>query len=422
MSIINFYKNYHLKESKTFCMLPWIHIHSSPSGKGSACCISESNSKNGIADTSTSTFMEILNSEKMIKLRKDMMLGIPNSECEKCYAHDDSNLQSSRVMMNSEFQEFYSEAMDYTNEDGTLNNFKMRYFDIRFSNICNFKCRTCGAGFSSQWEQEDLKNKVEYARVYDKGNSQLLLDQLMEQVPNLKTLYFAGGEPLITEEHYLVLEELIRIKKTDVFLRYNTNLSNFKFKDKDILSLWKHFEHKVSIYASIDHYGERAEYIRHGTDWGVVESNLHAVKKNRKFLNLQLNTVLSVFNFLTIGDFYEYLVDKKLYLPTDDPYTLYGMSTPEHFTTHILPTRHKLQGIENLEKAISSLSNKGFKQDAINNLKNAIPWATLYNTWEQRRVAFKKEIARIDKIRGEDFRKVFPELADLMDDKRIINI
>jgi hypothetical protein len=35
----------------------------------------------------------------------------------------------------------------------------------------------------------------------------------------------------------------------------------------------------VDIYASIDHYGERAEYIRHGTDWGLVESNFLQAKK-----------------------------------------------------------------------------------------------------------------------------------------------
>ena len=44
---------------------------------------------------------------------------------------------------------------------GRIIKFRMRYFDIRFSNICNFKCRTCGSAFSSQWEARRLKSQEE---------------------------------------------------------------------------------------------------------------------------------------------------------------------------------------------------------------------------------------------------------------------
>ena len=128
---------------------------------------------------------------------------------------------------------------------------------------------------------EDLKNNLPYARIYPKNDNPDFLKEIIEQVPNFKTAYFAGGEPLITEEHYILLEEMIRTGASNtVSLRYNTNLSNFKFKDKDILSLWKHFKKKIDIYASVDHYGERAEYIRHGTNWATVEENLILAKKH----------------------------------------------------------------------------------------------------------------------------------------------
>ena len=86
---------------------------------------------------------------------------------------------------------------------GRIINFRMRYFDIRFSNICNFKCRTCGSAFSSQWEQEDLKSQSEsgvphYAMEIEKGNSKEFLRNVIQQVPNFEVAYFAGGEPLIT--------------------------------------------------------------------------------------------------------------------------------------------------------------------------------------------------------------------------------
>ena len=49
---------------------------------------------------------------------------------------------------------------------GRIINFRMRYFDIRFSNICNFKCRTCGSAFSSKWEQEDLESRIRIRRAH----------------------------------------------------------------------------------------------------------------------------------------------------------------------------------------------------------------------------------------------------------------
>jgi MoaA/NifB/PqqE/SkfB family radical SAM enzyme len=419
VNILKFYKNFNLNESKSFCMAPWVHIHSNPSGVAAPCCIAESGATTGgVGNTRTQSIMEAVNSVKMNNLRKDMLTGVLNPECIKCHNHERQQVLSSRNMLNNEFQEFYDECMENTNIDGSLKEFKMRYFDIRFSNICNFKCRTCGAGFSSKWEQEDLKSGVGYARIYPKNDNPNFLQEVLDQVPNMKTAYFAGGEPLITEEHYILLEEMIRLGKTDIFLRYNTNMSNFKFKDKDIMSLWKQFKNGIDIYASIDHYGERAEYIRHGTDWALVEENLIKAKKT-KFIKLRMNTVLSAFNFLTIGDFYQYLVDKGLYTAADPTYTLYNMSTPDLFTCHILPDEYKLKGKESLERAIALLESKKFRKEPVTQLLDALPWAMLYNTWGKHRYAFRSEVKRVDKLRAEDFSKVFPELAPLLDfDKR----
>jgi organic radical activating enzyme len=316
-------------------------------------------------------------------------------------------------MINTEF-EHQHDVINSTKKDGSLKEFKMRYFDIRFNNICNFKCRTCGSGFSTQWEQEDLKNKVWNARVIPKNDNKKFLAEVVDQIPYMETAYFAGGEPLITEEHYILLEEMIRSGNTGINLRYNTNLSNLKFKDKDLLSLWKHFTNGVNVYASIDHYGERAEYIRHGTDWGIVESNFKLVKKT-PFVNLHMNTVLSVFNVLTINDFYQYLYDNKMYSSKDNVYTLYNMSTPDFLACHILPPELKIKAKESLEQAVAFLKSKRFKVQQIQQVSDAIPWATSKDSWEQQKVNFRNEVKRLDKIRDENFKQTFPELAILLE-------
>lgn len=403
-----------LEKSKTFCMAPWIHLHTTPIGVAAPCCIAEScASEDGVGNSRTQNLMEIVNGEKMSKLRLDMLMGVKNEECIKCYNQEEQGIRSFRQMLIDEMHTYFDEAIVQTNlDDGTLENFKMRYFDIRFSNICNFKCRTCGSGFSTQWEQEDLKNNVWYAKVHPKNDNKEFLQDIINQIDNMKTAYFAGGEPLITEEHYILLEEMIRSKRTDIKLRYNTNMSNLKFKDRDLISLWKNFTNGVDIYASIDHYGERAEFIRHGTNWVTVEENFRKVR-SLDFVNIHMNTVLSVFNYLTIDQFYQYLVDKNLYAPHDKEYSLYNMSTPDHLAAHILPSEYKEKGATSINNAIKILTTNKFHENQINQLRKTEKWVWSKNTWEEQRDKFREEIKRLDKIRGEDFMKTFPEIANL---------
>ena len=407
-------KEYHLKESKTFCMLPWVHLHTTPTGLAAPCCIAESViDTKGMGNSKTQSLMEIVNSEKMKQLRLDMINDIPNTECTKCYDQETLGHPSFRSSMNREYAKNYDESMSNMAENGELTQFKMKYFDIRFNNICNFKCRSCGSEYSTQWEQEDLKNKVSYAKIIPKNDNPKFLQEVVDQIPNLVRAYFAGGEPFITEEHYILLEEMIKQKRTDIILRYNTNLSNLKFKDKDLLGLWKHFSNKIEVSASIDHYGERAEYIRHGTNWGTVEENFAHVKKQPN-IYLTINTVLSVFNVLSVHEFYQYLIDKQFYKPNGPVYSLYGMTDPLHISPHILPEEYKLTGKESLEKTIKLFIDNKFETNYIVPIKQTIPWLSSRNTWEQQKDKFRSEIQRLDEIRGEDFTKTFPELAELL--------
>ena len=407
-------KEYHLTNSKTFCMAPWVHLHTTPTGVAAPCCIAESTSTvNGVGNSKTQSLMEIVNSKQMKQLRLDMIHEVPNTECTKCYVQEEVNIKSLREYLNLNYEHYYNEALSNTTLDGAVTEFKMKYFDIRFNNICNFKCRSCGSEFSTQWEQEDIKSKVDYARIIPKNDNPKFLQEVVDQIQFMETAYFAGGEPLITVEHYILLEEMIKQNRTDIILRYNTNLSNLKFKDKDLLGLWKHFKHKIQVFASIDHYGDRAEYIRHGTDWAKVEENFTQVKKT-PYMQLTMNTVLSVFNILTIHEFYQYLIEKQLYNSKDHIYSLYNMTDPLHISSHILPYDYKLKGKDSLERCIKSLKDNNFENKHIAQQEQSLTWLFSKNTWDQQKNMFRSEIQRLDNIRGEDFSKTFPELAGLL--------
>jgi len=400
--------------SKTFCVYPWIHLHINPAGKVAPCCIAQSNNNENIGDIKdTNSLMELVNLPGMKQLRLDMISSKENKECIKCFEHERQGILSARQHANNEFSYLLPKILNYTDMiDGSISKFEMNYFDMRFNNICNFKCRSCGRNYSSQWEYEDLKNNVPGAAAIPKTTNKNILQDVLDQIPYMKIAYFAGGEPLITEEHYILLEEMIRKNKTDIRLRYNTNLSTLKFKNKDLLDLWKKFKYNIDIYASIDHVGEKAEYIRHGTDWEKIKENFITVKK-QPFIFLQMNTVLSVFNTLTLYEFYTYLVENKMYNPEDNVFSLYNMSTPEYLSSHILTPDLKKIATQKIYKTIEFLRERGFENSHITPLIDAISWINFKNTWEEQKISFAKEITRLDMIRKENFVRTFPELSSL---------
>lgn len=351
----------------------------------------------------------------MKELRSNMLEEKQNSTCQQCYAHEQQNIRSFRQAVNHEYAHHFDQTVPGTADDGGITGFKMRYFDVRFSNICNFKCRTCGPEYSSQWEMENNKHGF-HAKIIPKNNSSELLSEVLTHVEFMESAYFAGGEPLITEEHYVILEEMIRSKRTDIKLTYNTNLSNFKFKDKDLLGLWKNFTSGVFVNASIDHYGERAEYIRHGTDWSTVETNLRLIK-SLPYIHSQINTVVSLYNYFTIDDFYNYLISNGLYSSTDMEYTLYNMQGPVEFVSQVLPQKFKETARIKLIKLKYKMKALGFRDECVDSLGAIMSWAEAEDRWIEKRDYFRNEVARVDRIRGESFSKTFPELAELLDDR-----
>ena len=402
-------KEFLLNESKVFCMFPWVHLNVTPKGDIYPCC--SNNYTAPFGSTKTHSLKEAFNNEHMKALRLDMLNERQSKICEFCYRHEEAGPHSFRNYSKEQFSARFDDIVPTTHEDGTVPEFKMHYFDIRFSNICNFKCRTCGSEFSSQWGAEMRKHyDKKHPIVIHADKKGDLLKEVLEHIPNIDLAYFAGGEPLITDEHYVMLEEMIRMGRTDITLRYNTNASSIKYKSYDILDLWKHFK-KVELSCSIDHYGEKAEYMRHGTDWANVESNLLAFRK-LDYVSFQINTVFSIYNYLTIGEFYEYLKSKNIVRGDDWYHSLYLAVNPGYYSAQSLPKELKVLAREKADKFCQANTESNPV------LRRLVHDASLFaepDTWSQFGKEFLMHTTSIDKIRGESFWDTFPELNKLQD-------
>ena len=395
-------------ENKTFCILPWIHLHSFPTGEAYPCCNTEMPNK--VGNTNTQSIEEIWHSDEMKAVRSNMLAGKTVDGCKRCYEQEDAGFFSMRLSSNKHFGHHIA-LTDNENPD-----LKLIYWDIRFSNLCNLRCRSCGHIFSSNWyDDQKALMQMEGHQLQDKrinfaGRSETdMWDQLKDQIDNLEQVYFAGGEPLIMEEHYRLLNELIARGKTDVRLIYNTNFTELQYKKTNVLELWKEFK-SVSVGASLDAMGIRAEYIRKNCNWNQIERNREQMLKICPSVDFYISPTLSILNALHLPAFHKDWVNKGFLKPQDLNVNI--LQDPAYYRIDALPFQYKVEVQESYLEHIEWLRPQDQLNRATTGFESAIKFMMaddkthiLKNFWERTN--------KLDQIRHENILDSIPELGAL---------
>jgi len=347
--------------NNTFCILPWIHLNIWPNGDVYQCCTTEW--KNSCGNTKKQSLEEIWNNDYLKSLRKSMLNGTKHPSCDRCYLNEELGLDSFRKESNKNFASHIKSAVEDTNIDGEYSKFNLIYWDFRFSNICNFKCRMCGSRLSSSWYDDHLKlnesigGTINDPRLIhiDNYSKKSIKEYLLEFIDVVEEIYFAGGEPLLMDEHYFILEELINRNRNYVKLRYNTNISKLEYKGRNIIDFWKYFENNLSVYASIDGSDRIGEYIRSGTNWKIIEKNIKTILDFNPSI-LGISTTTQIFNIFNIP----LLVDKLLLLgvPHDKILINNILNYPNYYNIQILPKDIKIKIEEKFRYHINCLEER----------------------------------------------------------------
>ena len=405
-----------LTESKTFCMLPWTHMHAFPDGRAYPCCLADY--WHPVGDLRKNTMEEVWNQQPYQTLRSNMLNEQPSKECKKCYEQEANGFFSMRNDANRNYGHHVSEV-DSTDSNGYNPEFRIRYWDVRFSNLCNFRCRSCGPIFSSNWFNDHVKlyNRTpdvlgrEMARVeYTTGDEDGMLEQMLPHIPHLEQVYFAGGEPLIMKEHYFMLEKLIEHNKTDVRIQYNTNFSELAFKDKHVFEYWRHFKN-VSVGASLDASGARAELMRKGTDWQQTVDNRRRMMAEVPHVDFYISATVSAMNVLHVLDFHREWTELGLIEAKD--FNVNICQSPDWYRADILPEKFKREVVvPAYEQHIAWLEPQDKLQRATNGFKSALNFI-LANDRSDLLPRFRDEVTKLDDIRNENFWNTFPELNEL---------
>ena len=271
-------------------MAPWTHTYLSPQTERRMCCASREPAQNfqQYIDTASGTgryipmtLAEHWNSDHMRSVRRRMMAGETLPECEVCN-NKLLNTDVYRSYFNRLFGHKYDEAMRRTREDGHTE-LQPVSWDYRFSNLCNFKCRTCGDMLSSAWESEQRQHDMidwtnpknawmqpEIRQQITQFQDTYIEQEFSEAVEEhrVEEVYWVGGEPLMYEQHWRYMRRIIELGDGGrVYARYNTNLSRVHYRGVDLYDDVLDHIRDWQICASLDGTGATGEYIRTGLDF-----------------------------------------------------------------------------------------------------------------------------------------------------------
>ena len=302
----------------TLCMAPWVHTYLSPQTERRMCCASREPAQNfkqyidtaaGTGEYIPITLEQHWNSPHMMNVRSRMMAGETLPECEVC---NDRLLNTDvyRTYFWQLFKHKYPDIWETTNTTG-YTTMQPVSWDYRFSNLCNFKCRTCGDMLSSSWETEQKQhNMVDWSNskntwmqpevrktisAFQDSQIEAEFADAVEQ-HRVEEVYWVGGEPLMYEQHWRYMKRIVELGDgPKVYARYNTNLSRVDYRGvnlyRDILSGLRDWQ----ICASLDGTGAIGEYIRTGLEydqWLEHFGQAVEIQRNRRQVRIDFTLTL----------------------------------------------------------------------------------------------------------------------------------
>ncbi len=365
------------------CAMAWGNLHITPDGKVAPCMqyTFSDDKEYELYNIKDHTLEEAINSPGMCTVRRTMLNEQQNDMCSVCDYREKNGVNSTRISINE--QMWHRIDTTPTRQDGylQLDDFKPLLLDVRFSNVCNLKCRMCSHDYSSAWYDESIeissadKNFVfkSVTKNDSKFHGNVSYDDIAPMLDYVETIYFAGGEPLMTPDHYKVLEHLINNNRAkDVKLVYSTNLTISRYKGKPVRDYWAEFEN-VEVAASIDGMGKVGEYIRTNLNWQSAINTYNELKPNdERYSNISIYAciTLSNLNVFHLPDFIKWCLQSGWILKETNVYAINYVEFPFDMSVKALPLEARTAVISKYKKLINWMEENDAHNgiDQINNI------------------------------------------------------
>jgi MoaA/NifB/PqqE/SkfB family radical SAM enzyme len=278
------------------------------------------------------------------------------------------------------------------------------YLDFKLGTVCNLKCRSCSSFSSSKWAADEIKL---YQRPMNPNHRSYWIeeqspiwDDIETVLPSVEHFDFTGGEPFLVKKHFDILKICAdRGYAKDITIHYNTN--GTVMPTEEMFDIWKQFKN-VEIMFSIDGVGDKFEYLRHPGKWDDLLAVFEKVKSLETFY-VNICYSVTIFNILYVKEFVKWF--QQYNLPSDRLY-FNLIWKPEYLNIKNLSLESKTK----IKLYLNSIDvNDQYFDDRTDELIKF-----MFDGGENLEQEFLSRTAQLDSIRGEDFSKVFPELAEIL--------
>jgi len=210
------------------------------------------------------------------------------AQCSSCLIDERRGNQSHR------------QAHILANANNETRQTKLTTLTYNCENTCNLACITCGPRYSSKWKPDYQRMNIEFVSFEKQSTHKNTVYKDLD-FSCLKFLHFQGGEPLLTDDHLLILSKIKEQNNLEnVVVSYNTN-GNF-LPSPETLELWRQAK-LVKLYFSIDAVGEQYNIVRNPGEWHKVEQVLLYYRDlDLPNLWIEIGTTVSLANVFYIQD------------------------------------------------------------------------------------------------------------------------
>jgi hypothetical protein len=430
--------------SPTFCMAKWHHTTIYLQSGETHSCYHPRPHKIPLEEIQIDP-SALHNTEQKKIERLQMLNGGKPSGCQYCWNIEalGEDYVSDRTERNSTI--YTPERFEQIKTGPWDQNVNPQYIEISFGNECNFKCGYCHPKHSSSYYKEikdfgpytTVKNHrgdINWFKVYEEETNPYVEAWWRwwpEVRKTLTILRITGGEPLLQQSTWRLLEDLENNPLPNLELNIN---SNFGVKPVLIERLVEKANKLVygkkiqnfKIFTSLDTWGSQAEYIRTGLDLTVWERNFHTYMTRTK---LPL-TFMVTFNVLTVTNFKnllkKFLEWRRMYsfsrgdyihrVRFDTPY----LKEPLQYDMNILPKEEFMPFMQDslkfIEDNIDDKSFSKFTNLEYEKFRRVVDYmeTTVYSDdkLKEGRKDFYNWFTEYDHRRGTDFVATFPEMVD----------
>jgi organic radical activating enzyme len=328
--------------------------------------------------------------------------------CHRCWSEEEIGHTSERQYLIQDIDP----AINYT--DPGFYQQGPKHLNIKVSNICNLRCRTCQSYDSylyhiegEYYEQKyNLKNTPYNAEKIKKHFTDSQLDELYELSNNLERIELYGGEPFLDEQIPKFLTKLVShglSKNIDLFVSTNATHQLTDYW-RNILVNFK----RVIINLSIDGIDDRFTYMRHPGKWDIAEKNIKILDKlTQEYSSINIVPVITVsaLNVWYINEVFEYF---KQY--NTDPFLIL-VQWPSYYCVNVLPesikplVEQRLKSFDST-KFTSLISLMYTEPTKFSDFKDMTPWDE-FKFWTKEK----------DMYRNENFITTFDEFGKLLLEK-----